>query len=55
MEALFLIVFVYFILNAIYLFIAGCIYSVFGDDLGDVILAAPLIIGLFLIIMLLIG
>jgi len=41
---------IFFLLNAIYLLIASCIYEVFGDGWGDVILLAPLVIGLLWII-----
>jgi len=55
MEALFVIGFFFLVLNAIYWFIASCIYSIFGDNWGDVILAAPLVIGLLWIIGWIIG
>lgn len=50
MAFFFIAALIFFLLNAIYLFIASCIYDVFGDGWGDLIMAAPLIIGLLLVI-----
>ena len=50
MEVLFIFFFIYLILRAIFFVIADGIYSVFGDDMGDVILLAPLVIVLLLVV-----
>lgn len=49
-EALFLIIFIYLVLRALFFVLAEGIYSVFGDDMGDAILLAPLVIVLLLIL-----
>ena len=49
-EVLFIFFFIYLILRAIFFVIADGIYSVFGDDTGDAILLAPLVIVLLLVV-----